>query len=102
MYRSILTLFFIFHISAEVFACRIWAVISKSDMALNMATNQELEFVSHQLDALYAQSQYNQDGWAVIRYGISVEPMTETIFRSELPANQDSLNYWTTMIKNVF
>ena len=97
MYRSILTLFFIFHISAEIFACRIWAVISKSDMALNMATNQELEFVSHQLDALYAQSQYNQDGWAVLRYGISVEPMTETIFRSELPANQDSLNYWTTM-----
>ncbi len=97
MYRYILTLFFVFHISAEIFACRIWAVISKSDMALNMATNQELEFVSHQLDALYAQSQYNQDGWAVIRYGISVEPMTETIFRSELPANQDSLNYWTTM-----
>ena len=97
MYRSILILFLIFNFSAEIFACRIWAVISKSDLALNMATNQELEFVSYQLDALYDQSQYNQDGWAVIRYGISVEPMTETIFRSELPANQDSLNYWTTM-----
>ena len=97
MYRSILTLFLIFNFSAEIFACRIWAVISKSDLALNMATNQELEFVSYQLDALYDQSQYNQDGWAVIRYGISVDSMAETIFRSELPANEDSLNYWTTV-----
>ena len=97
MYRYILTLFFIFHFSAEIFACRIWAVISKSDLALNMATNQDLEFVSYQLGALYDQSQYNQDGWAVIRYGISVDSMAETVFRSELPANQDSLNYWTTM-----
>ena len=97
MYRYILTLFFIFHFSAEIFACRIWAVISKTDLALNMATNQDLEFVSYQLGALYDQSQYNQDGWAVIRYGISVDSMAETVFRSELPANQDSLNYWTTM-----
>ena len=97
MYRYILTLFFIFHFSAEIFACRIWAVISKNDLALNMATNEDLEFVSYQLDALYDQSQYNQDGWAVIRYGISVDSMAKTVFRSELPANQDSLNYWTTM-----
>ena len=97
MYRYILTLFFIFHFSAEIFACRIWAVISKTDLALNMATNQDLEFVSYQLGALYDQSQYNQDGWAVIRYGISVDSMAKTVFRSELPANQDSLNYWTTM-----
>ena len=95
MYIYILTLFFIFHFSAEIFACRIWAVISKTDLALNMATNQDLEFVSYQLGALYDQSQYNQDGWAVIRYGISVDSMAETVFRSDLPANQDSLNYWT-------
>jgi len=97
MYRYILALFFIFHLSAEIFACRIWAVISKSDLALNMATNENLEFVSYQLDALYDQSQYNQDGWAVIRYGINEDSMDETVFRSDLPANQDSLNYWTTM-----
>ena len=97
MYRSILTLFLIFNFSAEIFACRIWAVISKSDLALNMATNQELEFVSYQLDALYDQSQYNQDGWAVIRYGISVDSMAGTVFRSALPANEDSLNYWATV-----
>jgi len=97
MHRIILTLFFVFHFSAEIYACRIWAVISKSDLVLNMATSQEFEFVSYQLDALYDQSQYNQDGWAVIRYEISVDSLVGTIFRSELPANQDSLNYWTTM-----
>jgi|TARA_B110001454_G_scaffold218691_1_gene247475 hypothetical protein len=62
-----------------------------------MANEEELEFVSTQLDALYDQSQYNQDGWAVIRYGLSLESTSETVFRSELPANQDSLSYWSTM-----
>ena len=97
MYRVILTFLFIFHISAELCACRIWAVIAKNDLVLNMANDEELEFASYQLGALYDQSQYNQDGWAVIRYGINLDPASEIIFRSELPANQDSLNYWTNM-----
>ena len=97
MYRVVLTFLFIFHISAELCACRIWAVIAKNDLVLNMANDEELEFASYQLGALYDQSQYNQDGWAVIRYGINLDPASEIIFRSELPANQDSLNYWTNM-----
>ncbi|MCS5551338.1 MAG: T9SS type A sorting domain-containing protein, partial [Gammaproteobacteria bacterium] len=72
-------------------------MIAKNDLVLNMANDEELEFASYQLGALYDQSQYNQDGWAVIRYGINLDPASEIIFRSELPANQDSLNYWTTM-----
>ena len=77
MYRLILIFLFVFHISAELHACRIWAVISKSELVLNMANEEELEFVSTQLDALYDQSQYNQGGWAVIRYGLSLESTSE-------------------------
>ena len=40
----------------------------KNDLALNMATEQEMDYVGHQLNALFDQSQYNQNGWAVIRY----------------------------------
>ena len=97
MTRLVFILFIFFYFSSDILACRIWAVISKSNLSLNMTSQQELDFVSSQLDALFDQSQYNQNGWAVIRYGIENDSIDDTVFRSELPANQDSLNYWTTM-----
>ena len=97
MSRLVFTLFIFFYFSSELLACRIWAVISKSNLSLNMTSQQEFDFVSSQLDALFDQSQYNQNGWAVIRYGMDQDSIDETVFRSELPANQDSLNYWSTM-----
>ena len=97
MSRLAFTLFIFFYFSSELLACRIWAVISKSDLGLNMINQQEFDFVNSQLDALFDQSQYNQNGWAVIRYGVDQDSINDTVFRSELPANQDSLNYWSTM-----
>jgi len=97
MSRLVFTLFIFFYFSSDILACRIWAVISKSNLSLNMASQQELDFVSSQLGALFDQSQYNQNGWAVIRYGIENDSIDDTVFRSELPANQDSLNYWSKM-----
>ena len=97
MSRLVFTLFIFFYFSSELLACRIWAVISKSNLSLNMTSQQEFDLVSSQLDALFDQSQYNQNGWAVIRYGMNQDSIDDTVFRSELPANQDSLNYWSTM-----
>ena len=97
MTRLVFILFIFFYFSSDILACRIWAVISKSNLSLNMTNQQELDFISSQLDALFDQSQYNQNGWAVIRYGIENDSIDDTVFRSELPANQDSLNYWSTM-----
>ena len=97
MTRLIYTLFFLFYFSSELFGCRIWAVISKSGYSLNLTNQQELNFVNSQLNALFDQSQYNQDGWAVIRYGLDQDNVNDSVFRSTLPANQDSLNYWFVM-----
>ena len=97
MCRLVFALFIFFYFSSELLACRIWAVISKNNLCLNMASQQEFNFISSQLDALFDQSQYNQNGWAVIRYGMNQDSIDDTVFRSELPANQDSLNYWSTM-----
>ena len=97
MNRLIYTLFLFFYFSSELLACRIWAVMSKSGHSLNLTNQQELNFVNTQLDALFDQSQYNQDGWAVIRYGLSQDNVNDSVFRSTLPANQDSLNYWFVM-----
>ena len=97
MSRLVFTLFIFFYFSSELLACRIWAVISKGNLSLNMTSQQEFDFVSSQLDALFDQSQYNQNGWAVIRYGMDQDSIDDIVFRSEIPANQDSLNYWSTM-----
>ena len=97
MYRLITILLFIIHFNEHLFGCRIWAVISKNDLALNMATDQEMDYVYHQLNALFDQSQYNQNGWAVIRYSQDTNLEQEPIYRSQLAANQDSINYWANM-----
>jgi len=97
MYRLIIILLFTIYFSENIFGCRIWAVISKNDFALNMATDQEIVYVSHQLNAFFDQSQYNQNGWAVLRYSQAINPGQEPIYRSHLAANQDSLNYWVNM-----
>ena len=97
MTRLIYTLFLLFYFSSELLGCRIWAVISKSGYSLNLTNQQELNFVNSQLDAFFDQSQYNQDGWAVIRYGLNQDNVNDSVFRSTLPANQDSLNYWFVM-----
>ena len=60
MSRLIIILLFIIHFNECLFACRIWSVISKNDLALNMATEQEMDYVGYQLNALFDQSQYNQ------------------------------------------
>ena len=62
-----------------------------------MATEQEMDYVDHQLNALFDQSQYNQNGWAVIRYSQDTNSEQEPIYRSQLAANQDSINYWANM-----
>ena len=97
MSRLIIILLFIIHFNECLFGCRIWAVISKNDLALNMATEQEMDYVGHQLNALFDQSQYNQNGWAVIRYSQDTNLEQEPIYRSQLAANQDSINYWANM-----
>ena len=62
-----------------------------------MATEQEMDYVGHLLNALFDKSQYNQNGWAVIRYSQDTNIEQEPIYRSQLAANQDSINYWANM-----
>ena len=81
----------------DLYACRIWAVISKNNFDFNNISTDESAFISGQLSSFYEQSQSNQNGWAVIHYGVNDSTSFNTITRSIYPANQDSLNYWSVM-----
>ena len=60
--------------------------------------NQEhIELIQVQLNSFYNQSQSNANGWSVIQYGRIDLNSDNNVYRSVLPAYQDSSNYWNTM-----
>ena len=91
-----ITVFFLFLFS-EVDACKIWAIISKEGYSLTSLNQEHIELIQVQLNSFYNQSQSNANGWSVIQYGRTDLNFDNNVYRSVLPAYQDSSNYWNTM-----
>ncbi len=98
MFKKNLTIivFFLFLFS-EVNACKIWAIISKEGYPLTSLNQEHIELIQVQLNSFYNQSQSNANGWSVIQYGRTDLNFDNNVYRSVLPAYQDSSNYWNTM-----
>ena len=98
MFKKNLTIlvFFLFLFS-EVNACKIWAIISKEGYPLTSLNEEHIELIQVQLNSFYNQSQSNANGWSVIQYGITDLNFDNNVYRSVLPAYQDSSNYWNIM-----
>ena len=93
-----ISIFFVFIYFSELSACKIWAIISKQDRSLNIQSQDELFLVNEQLGVYYNQSQHNANGWSVLQYPLSQTADGINVYRSALPANYDSLNYWNEML----
>lgn len=78
-------------------ACRLWAVCTKTDVTLNTVSAQELAILNSELYTLYIQSQYNPNGWALLRYDHEQTYPLEPLMRSEQAAYEDSAIYWQTV-----
>lgn len=93
-----ISIFFVFIYFSELNACKIWAIISKQGRSLNIQSQDELFLINEQLGVYYNQSQYNANGWSVLQYPLSQTADEISVYRSALPANYDSLNYWNEML----
>ena len=98
MIRTISSLlFFIVLWSSPLSACRIWAVCTKAGLTLNTDTDEEVSILNSELYDLYIQSQYNPNGWSLLRYDIEQTYPLEPLMRSEQSAYEDSATYWQTV-----
>lgn len=82
----------------ELSACKIWAIISKHDRSLNIQSQDELLLINEQLGIYFNQSQHNANGWSILQYPLFPANYEISVYRSALPANYDSLNYWNEML----
>jgi len=78
-------------------ACRIWAVFTKTGLTLNTVNDEEVSILNSELYNLYIQSQYNPNGWSLLRYDIEQTYPMEPLMRSEQAAYEDSATYWQTV-----
>jgi len=60
-------------------------------------TSSERAIVTDQLNHLLLQSEYLQDGWSLLKYGVNDAHPIEPLFRSEISALDDAENYWSTV-----
>ena len=90
-------IFFIMIWSHPLSACRIWAVCTKTGLTLNTVTDEEVSILNSELYDLYIQSQYNPNGWSLLRYDIEQTYPLEPLMRSEQSAYEDSATYWQTV-----
>ena len=95
--RNLTIIVFFLFLSSGVDACKIWAIISKEGYPLTALNQEHIELIQVQLNSFYNQSQSNANGWSVIQYGRTDLNFDNNVYRSVLPAYQDSLNYWNTM-----
>ena len=95
--RNVTIIVFFLFLSSKVDACKIWAIISKEGHPLHSLNQDHVEIIQIQLNAFYNQSHSNANGWSAIQYGLNNLNSENNVYRSLLPAHQDSLNYWNTM-----
>ena len=91
MIRTISSLlFFIVLWSSPLSACRIWAVCTKTGLTLNTVTDEEVSILNSELYEFYIQSQYNPNGWSLLRYDIEQTYPLEPLMRSEQAAYEEA------------
>lgn len=95
--RNVTIIVFFLFLFSKVDACKIWAIISKEGHPLHSLNQDHVEIIQIQLNAFYNQSHSNANGWSAIQYGLNNLNSENNVYRSLLPAHQDSLNYWNTM-----
>ena len=95
--RDISIIVFFLFLFSKVDACKIWAIISKEGHPLHSLNQDHVEIIQIQLNAFYNQSHSNANGWSAIQYGLNNLNSENNVYRSLLPAHQDSLNYWNIM-----
>ncbi|MEE2765002.1 MAG: T9SS type A sorting domain-containing protein [Candidatus Neomarinimicrobiota bacterium] len=98
MIRNILSFSFLVMLWVQpILGCRIWAVCTKTGVTLNIISTEELSILNSELYALYIQSQYNPNGWSLLRYDHEQTYPLEPLMRSEHSAYEDSAVYWQTV-----
>ncbi len=84
-------------ISQPIQACRLWAVCAKFDKTFSTMSEVERLEVESQLGEFYIQSKSMQNGWSLMCYSDLQEGPIEPLYRSDSPASNDSLLYWSTV-----
>ena len=77
-------------------ACWIWAVSAKSELTLAELDQYNKSLIYSELQGLVQQSQYANDGWALLGYNLGQSDPLGLLQRSEIPAYMDSVNFWIT------
>ena len=77
-------------------ACKLWAVTSKAG-AFSTLSLGELQEIDIQLNSFFDQSATMMDGWSLLGYSDLTLDSLPYMQRSNIPASQDSLLYWSTV-----
>ncbi len=91
-----LSIFFII-LYQPIFACRLWAVCTKSNRSFSNLSDLEKSYLINGLDAYYDQSNSMPNGWSLLLYEDSTQSNLEPLYRSNSPASNDSSIYWETV-----
>ena len=79
------------------YACRLYAVCTKSGLTIPALSVNEQSAVLNQLTVFFEQSEYMANGWAFLGYQAENPDSLEPIYRSESSATQDSTAYWNSV-----
>ena len=89
--------FFSLMIGHPLLGCKLWAVRTKSNLTFTSMADQEIQNINNQLTSFYYQSEYMEDGWALLGYSQTLSDSTVPLIRSSSPATTDSTLYWETV-----
>ena len=77
-------------------ACKLWAVSSKAGTFSTLSLS-ELQEIKIQLTSFFHQSATMMDGWSLLGYSEIISDSLYFIQRSNIPASQDSILYWSSV-----
>ena len=97
MSNLIKVIIFIFILSQNLQACRLWAICTKSNFSLSTISESDRLEVENQLNTFYQQSSSMLNGWSLLCYSDAEQDSVFPVYRSDIPANIDSLNYWSSV-----
>ena len=80
-------------------ACKLWSVCTKSTYSLSSLPFEEFCEIEDQLNTFFQQSEGFLDGWSLLAYGDADGDSLLPIHRSNIPATQDSVLYWSAVEK---
>ncbi len=88
---------FLFILFQNLQACRLWAICTKSNNTFLSISQSDRQEIENQLDIFYQQSGSMLNGWSLLCYNGLEQDSVSPIYRSPIPANNDSLNYWSSV-----